>query len=97
MAAAVVVIGAGVFSVVFLLQQQQASAFQYYACNSIIQTTCMHQDNRYSTAEPDKTPFILPFPWKYSSELSTRSLGEVCILKMTLLMSRSTRESWVIW
>ena len=48
----------GAFTVVFL--QQQASAFEY-RCDSIIDPTCMHQGLQYSI-QPDKTPFILPFP-----------------------------------
>jgi hypothetical protein len=55
---AVTVIGGGVSTALVL--QQQASAFQYM-CDSNINTTCMQQGLHYS-AEPDKTPFILPFP-----------------------------------
>ena len=51
-------IGGGAFTALVL--QQQASAFQYM-CDSNINTTCMQQGLHYS-AEPDKTPFILPFP-----------------------------------
>ena len=50
--------GGGTFTMVFL--QQQASAFEY-RCDSIIDPTCMHQGLQYSI-QPDKTPFILPFP-----------------------------------
>ncbi len=56
--AAVILIEGGAFTVVFL--QQQASAFEY-RCDSIIDPTCMHQGLQYSI-QPDKTPFILPFP-----------------------------------
>jgi hypothetical protein len=52
------VIGSGDFTVLFL--QQQASAFEY-RCDSIIDPTRMHQGLQYSI-QPDKTPFILPFP-----------------------------------
>jgi hypothetical protein len=59
LAAAVgIVMGGGTFTVVFL--QQQASAFEY-TCDSIIDPSCMHQGLQYSI-QPDKTPFILPFP-----------------------------------
>ena len=53
--------GIGAFTVVFSQEQQQANAFQY-TCDSIIDRACIHHDNRYSAAERDKTPFILPFP-----------------------------------
>jgi hypothetical protein len=56
----VIVMGGGTFTVVFLQQQQQASAFEY-RCDSIIDPTCMHQGLQYYI-QPDKTPFILPFP-----------------------------------
>jgi len=56
--AAIAVIGGGVFALV-PLQQQQASASQYYTCNTNGDITCKHQaTNNYK----DKTPFILPFP-----------------------------------
>jgi hypothetical protein len=54
----VIIIGGGAFTALVL--QQQASAFQYM-CDSNINTTCIQQGFHYS-AEPDKTPFILPFP-----------------------------------
>jgi hypothetical protein len=53
-----IVMGGGTFTMVFL--QQQASAFEY-RCDSIIDPSCMHQGLQYSI-QPDKTPFILPFP-----------------------------------
>ena len=43
-----------------ILATTQASAFEY-RCDSIIDPTCMHQGLQYSI-QPDKTPFILPFP-----------------------------------
>ena len=58
MTGAIVIMGAGAFTLVFL--QQQASAFEY-RCDSIIDPTCMHQGLQYSI-QSDKTPFILPFP-----------------------------------
>jgi len=54
----VIVMVGGAFTMVF--SQQQASAFEY-RCDSIIDPTCMHQGLQYSI-QPDKTPFILPFP-----------------------------------
>jgi hypothetical protein len=57
-AAVAIVMGGGTFTMVFL--QQQAIAFEY-TCDSIIDPSCMHQSLQYSI-QPDKTPFILPFP-----------------------------------
>ncbi len=57
-ATTVILMGGGTFTMVFL--QQQASAFEY-RCDSIIDPTCVHQGLQYSI-QPDKTPFILPFP-----------------------------------
>jgi hypothetical protein len=54
----VTVMVGGAFTMVF--SQQHASAFEY-RCDSIIDATCMHQGLQHSI-QPDKTPFILPFP-----------------------------------